>query len=71
MRKGFQEGEISFKFGTDSVEKVVSKLRSANWRTQHLDAKGGTRKSEARRCDKRGERALSRSWALTREVRER
>ena len=40
MRKGFQKREISFKFGTNLVKKVVSELRSANWRTQHLDAKG-------------------------------
>ena len=63
MRKGFQKREISFKFGTNLVKKVVSELRSANWRTQHLDAKGCTRKCEARRRDKRGERALSWSWA--------
>ena len=63
MRKGFQKREICFKFGTNLVKKVVSELRSANWRTQHLDAKGCTRKCEARRRDKRGERALSWSWA--------
>ena len=68
MRKGFQKREISFKFGTNLVKKVVSELRSANWRTQHLDAKGCTRKSEARRRDKRGERALSWIWARNKDV---
>ena len=49
MRKGFQKREISFKFGTNLVKKVVSKFGCAYWRTQHLDAKSCTRKSEARR----------------------
>ena len=47
VRKRFQEGEITFNFCANLLKLFMSKLKGANWGTQHLDAASCTRKGEA------------------------